>query len=248
MGHESINSVKESQFSSLFSSLNLKTGYNNLVLVDANVVATFSNGEPSIAMKQKYKGHFTTIGFHLMNSEELPVIQLLKNIILWHKEEAGISGSDLMAEKRKQWIDWRASHTLELVSEVRKMLQEKDPKLKLTAAAGVEPKELEVIYRESGQWLNDGLCDYLFPMNYRDNMEDFKELIENQLSVTPIEKTDRVFPGLQLYKKNDNGFGPIDADIVKQQLEIIKEMGYQGFCLFAYSYLSDDIILKFPTL
>ena len=241
-GHESINPVKDSQFGNLFSSLELEIGANNITLGDANVVATFGNGEPSITIKKKYQGHFTTIGFHLMNCEESAAIELLKSIILWHKEKAGISGPDLMAEKRKQWIDWRANQILELVREMKTMVKGKSPKLKFSAAAGVEPEETDIIYRSGAQWLKDDLCDYLFPMNYRDNMEDFKELIENQLSLTPADKADRVFPGLQIYKNNESGVGPTDANIVKQQLDMIKGYGYQGFCLFAYSYLSDDII------
>ena len=241
-GHDTINSVKDSEFGKLFSSVQINTGSNNLVLGDARVVATSSNGNPSVTINQKDKGHFTTIGFHLMSSEKLPIIQLLKDIILWHKAEAGITGADLLAEKRKQWIDWRATHTLELATEVKKMVEAKSPELEFTSAAGVEPHELKAIYRSGGQWLKDGICDYLYPMNYSDNMEDFKEIIDNQLSLTPSDKADRVFPGLQLYTKTDNGFGPIDAEIVKQQLELVKESGYQGFCLFAYSYLSDEII------
>ena len=241
-GHDSINSIKDSQFGNLFSSVEINTGSNNLVLGDANVVATTSNGNPSIAVYQKDKGHFTTIGFHLMSSEKSPIIQLLKDIILWNKAEAGITGPDLLAEKRKQWIDWRATHTLELATEVKKMVKAKSPELEFTSAAGLEPQELKAIYRSGGQWLKDDICDFLYPMNYKDNMEDFKEIIENQISFTPKDKADRVFPGLQLYTKTDNGFGPIDADMVKQQLEMIKGYGYQGYCLFAYSYLSDEII------
>ena len=241
-GHDSINSIKDSQFGNLFSSVEINTGSNNLVLGDANVVATTSNGNPSIAVYQKDKGHFTTIGFHLMSSEKSPIIQLLKDIILWNKAEAGITGPDLLAEKRKQWIDWRATHTLELATEVKKMVKAKSPELEFTSAAGVEPQELKAIYRSGGQWLKDGICDYLYPMNYKDNMEDFKEIIENQISFTPKDKADRVFPGLQLYTKTDNGFGPIDAEMVRQQLQMIKEYGYQGYCLFAYSYFSDEII------
>lgn len=241
-GHDTINSVKDSDFGNLFSSVEIKTGSNNLVLSDAKAVATTSNGSPSIAIYQKDKGHFTTIGFHLMSSEKDPIIQLLKDIIHWHKAEAGITGPDLLAEKRQQWIDWRATHTLELATAVHNMVKEKNPELEFTSAAGLEPHELDAIYRSGGQWLKDGICDYLYPMNYKDNMEEFKEIIENQMLYTPKDKADKVFPGLQLYTNTDNGFGPIDAEMVKQQLQMIKDYGYHGYCLFAYSYFSDEII------
>lgn len=35
---------------------------------------------------------------------------------------------------------------------------------------------------------------------------------------------------------------PMDAEIVDKQLEMVKNYGYQGFCLFANSYFSDDMV------
>jgi len=52
---------------------------------------------------------------------------------------------------------------------------------------------------------------------------------------------ERIYPGLQIYKRQEGKTIPLDAEIVRQQLELIKEKGYQGFCLFAYSYFSDEI-------
>ena len=241
-GHQTVQSVKESKLSNIFSSVKINTANNSLVLGDANAVATFSDGQPSISINKKDKGSFMTIGFHLMSSDKQPITDLLKNIVVLFRSESGLDGSDLMAEKRKQWIDWRASHTLDLVREVNKMVKEKDPKLEVTSAAGLDPQELEGIYREGNKWLKDDLCDFLYPMNYRDNIDDFREVIENQISYTPDNTSNRIFPGLQLYIKSGDGFGPISAEVVKQQLELVKEYGYEGFCLFAYSYLSDEII------
>lgn len=139
-------------------------------------------------------------------------------------------------------MDWRYSHILQFVTDVHEMVKSHNPELQVTAAAGVGPQERYGIYREGGEWIRKNLCDALFPMNYADNITAFTEILEEQERSTDPGMQERIYPGLQIYQRQEGKTIPLDAEIVRQQLELVKEEGYQGFCLFAYSYFSDEIV------
>jgi uncharacterized lipoprotein YddW (UPF0748 family) len=229
-------------FGKLFDTLQVKIDGNLLTEGEAEVIACTDSGEPVIRILQKGKGHVMTVGLGVMDSGSQEIIQLLIDIITGFKTQAGITGPDLMAEKRKLWIDWRASFPLDLVCELNKMIKEKNPDLLLTAAAGVGPQEYYSIYRDGRDWLIENIVDYIFPMNYTEEIDDLQDILDEQLFHTPDDMSDRIYPGLQLYTFRNNNAASIDASIVDEQIGLIKQYGYRGFCLFAYSYFSDEII------
>ncbi len=226
---------------SSFEPFESNSTWSPLVPGDAVVASSFGNGEPAITVNKIGKGSFTTLGFRVMDSQDPLMMKFFRNLLLGFREKAGVSGPDLMAEKRKDWMEWRASHILDFVRQVHQMVKEKDPKLKLSAAANLGPQQYYGVYRDGAQWLTEGLCDFIFPMNYTENLDELREIFDEQKLFTPDGMTNRIYPGLRLYTKSKNGFGSVQAQSVQQQLEIVKEEGYEGFCLFAYSYFSDEI-------
>ncbi len=196
---------------------------------------------PVITRNKLGNGSFSALGFRVMDSQDPVMLQFFRNLLLGFREKAGVSGTDLMAEKRRQWMDWRASHILDLVRQVNQMVKEKDPELKVTAAAGVGPQQFYGVYRDGAQWLTEGLCDFIFPMNYTENAEMLKEILDEQKQFTPEGMSNRIYPGLRIYAKTGNGTVPAQAGNVLEQLELVREEGYEGFCLFAYSFFTDEI-------
>ncbi|MBF6628263.1 MAG: family 10 glycosylhydrolase [Proteiniphilum sp.] len=241
-GLDNLSPVGEGSYAASFTPFQLTTSWNALETGEAEIIATIGSGEPIVARLKKNRGSITTVGFQLMESNNAEMLALFKELILTYRKEAGVTGKeDLLAEKRGEWIDWRASHIHQFVTDVNTMVKSKDTQLQVTAAAGVGPQEYNGIYREGGQWLKDNLCDYIYPMNYSDNVETFREILKEQQRYTTPEMAGRIYPGLQIYLRKDGKTVPLGADIVQEQLEIIKEEGYEGFCLFAYSYFSDEI-------
>lgn len=177
-----------------------------------------------------------------MNSDSPQVMDYFRDAINGLRKEAGITAPDPMGEKRKQWNEWRASHIKELFREVTKMVKEKDPNLPVTTAAGMGPQQFNGIYRDSRELLGENIVDYIFPMNYSNRIDIFKDILDEQAFYTPEGMAEKIYPGLQLYNREGGSTVPIDAAIVDQQLEMVKEYGYHGFCLFAYSYFSDEMV------
>ena len=83
-------------------------------------------------------------------------------------------------------------------------------------------------------------------MNYTPDPTELSAMLQAQARYAPPGKLDHIFPGLQIYTaQKANGktlTAPIEASIVEQELHVVQQQGYQGFCLFAYCYLSEEII------
>lgn len=241
-GRDTISPSVSGMYATAFSPFTLSATWNGLKTQKAAVIATSQGDVPVVTQLRTGKGSVTLSGIQLMVSNNAELLALFGELIDQYRMQAGISGkNDLLAEKRARWIEWRASHILQFVTDVNRMVKSRNPKLKVTAAAGVGPQERNGIYREGGDWLRKNLCDVIFPMNYADNLTAFTEILDEQERYTEPGMQERIYPGLQIYKQQEGKTIPLDAEIVRQQLELIKEKGYQGFCLFAYSYFSDEI-------
>jgi hypothetical protein len=88
----------------------------------------------------------------------------------------------------------------------------------------------------------ENIVDYIFPMNYSDRIDILREIIDEQVLYTPDGMQEMIYPGLRLYTYNNSVAVPMSADILDQQLEMIQQYGYRGYCLFAYSYFSDEMV------
>lgn len=241
-GRDVLNPPSTGKYASSFTPFELTSRWNSFLIGKAEVIATRKD-EPVVTRLRSGKGSVTMAGIQLMVSNNAELLNLFSGLIDRQRKEAGVDkDNDLLAEKRAQWIEWRASHILQFVTDVHEMVKSHNPELKVTAAAGVGPQERNGIYREGGEWLRKDLCDLLFPMNYADNITAFTEILEEQERSTDPGMQERIYPGLQIYQRQEGKTIPLDAEIVRQQLELVKEEGYQGFCLFAYSYFSDEIV------
>lgn len=234
--------VTDEIFGKAIDTVQARLSGSSLVPDNAEIVARLDSDEPVVTVNRKEKGKVAVIGFQLMNSDSPQVMDYFRDAINGLRKEAGITAPDPMGEKRKQWNEWRASHIKELFREVTKMVKEKDPNLPVTTAAGMGPQQFNGIYRDSRELLGENIVDYIFPMNYSNRIDIFKDILDEQAFYTPEGMAEKIYPGLQLYNREGGSTVPIDAAIVDQQLEMVKEYGYHGFCLFAYSYFSDEMV------
>jgi uncharacterized lipoprotein YddW (UPF0748 family) len=213
----------------------------------ASVIAQTSSGEPIITINQigrdARRASVMVIGFRAMENNDDAVIELLKRTMNWYRAGSSVKGPDLLAEKREQWVKWRADQVVKLVRQVNEAAKAKNPKIEVTSSAGVGPQQYYGCYRDGGYWLTEKINDVLFPMDYTTDPVELKDILEEQISRTPKGMSDKIFPGLQIYTRDANKkVTSLNAEIVRKQLELVREKGYKGYCLFAYHYLSDDII------
>lgn len=235
--------VVDELFGKSMDALNVRIGGSSLLTDGAKPMVTLDTGEPVVtSYQEKNRGNVVTIGFQLLYSESPDILQFFKESIVRMRNDAGITGPDLMANKHEQWIAWRASHISDLIRGVHEMVKNKDPNLVLTTASGVGPQQYHGIYRDSRDLFAENIVDYIFPMNYSDRIDILREIIDEQVLYTPDGMQEMIYPGLRLYTYNNSVAVPMSADILDQQLEMIQQYGYRGYCLFAYSYFSDEMV------
>ena len=211
------------------------------------VIARFDTGDPAIVLNNYGKGRTVLVGFNAATPSNASVSQVIRNIADWLREESGVKmNRDLMAARRESWISWKANCITDLVRRVHEAVKAKDPKLAVSAAGGFSWNEHHVIFRDGRRWLDEGLMDFACPMDYCDDIRDLRNLLElHQASVTP-EELKTFYPGLALYttKMVDGKKVGVsqDAKVVREQLDLVRKMGYRGFTLFCSAQLTEDQI------
>lgn len=209
------------------------------------VIARFDSGEPAVIVNRCGKGRSVLVTFSAAKPASDGPSRMIRGILNWMRSEAGVKPfGDLMAEKRMQWIRWRADCVTDMVRKAHTAAKAKN--VPVSVAGGFNPSELCLIYRDSRQWLREGLVDISIPMDYFDSLDDLRQALELHRATVPRAKMATLYPGLSLYtsKTVDGKKTTVsqDAAVVRDQLQLVRDMGFKGFCLFCSAQLSDDQI------
>lgn len=130
---------------------------------------------------------------------------------------------------RGRFADWRREQVTSLVRELRRRLREVDPNLLLSAAVFVNWEG----HRESfGQdwkaWVDEGLLDFVCPMDYFAEEETFASWVMKQRQWTAWEVPMCVGIGPRVEKLR------LDPQRVLTQIELSRQLGGDGWVLFEY--------------
>jgi uncharacterized lipoprotein YddW (UPF0748 family) len=212
----------------------------------ALVIAKLADGLPGLLQNQVGKGRVITLTFHLMKSTSPEVAAIARQILTWCEAEAGVTTPSPLAAKRAEWVAWRGDRVTQLVRDLSIAAKQKNPKLVISSSGGPSPFEFYACYRDAHRWLAEGINDEVFPMNYTEDPAKLAEMLELQTASAPPGTIARIFPGLQIYApRTADGKKTVEpqrATIVEEQLRVVRQHGYHGFCLFSCEYLTDDII------
>lgn len=207
------------------------------------VVARFDSGEPAVIVN----GRAVLVCFNACTPPTPAPSWMVRGIIDWLRAEFGVtSDADPMRARRVAWIQWKCNRIIELVRGVHKAAKAKDPKLAVSAAGGFNANEPYIIARDGQAWLNEGLMDFVCPMDYFDDIRELKQMLDiHRASVTP-EQLATFYPGLALYTSKTVDGKKVgvsqDARIVKEQLDLLRKEGYRGFTLFCSAQLTEEQI------
>jgi hypothetical protein len=212
----------------------------------AQVIAKRADGTPAAFLNEIGKGRVIVLAFHLMKSTSPEVAGLARRIADWCEAEAGVAVRNPLAAKRAEWFTWRGEQVTQLVRDLSTAAKQKNPALAISSSGGPSPFEFFACYRDARRWLLEGINDEVYPMNYTEDPMELAEMLELQTASAPPGTVRRIFPGLQIYSaRTKNGKREVTsqrAAIVEQQLQIVRQHGYEGFCLFAYNHLNNELI------
>jgi hypothetical protein len=55
-----------------------------------------------------------------------------------------------------------------------------------------------------------------------------------------LDEDDKLVTGLSLYQRSGQKVMSRPPDLVREQIDLVRRLGIHGYCLFAYSHLSDE--------
>ena len=124
-------------------------------------------------------------------------------------------------------VRWRGAQTTALVAEIRRLQRRVAPGVWLTAAVlGKYPTCVESVGQDWEGWIEQGYLDYVLPMNYTEQREDFRALVTQQTR-TPRQAAKLVGGiGVTASESRLDAFGVID------QVNLLRARGAAGFALF----------------
>lgn len=127
----------------------------------------------------------------------------------------------------QEWIrfnTWRENNVTTFVEQIRKMLDETNSTLLLSAAVVPDPENSRRdVMQNWKHWLDNGYLDFVMTMDYRNDTAGFKGNAKKGLAL--IEDKAWVYPGLGLYVNDRfNNIG---------QIKSTREVGSTGVALFS---------------
>lgn len=130
-------------------------------------------------------------------------------------------------EIRAAFEEWRRSHITSLVRSIRKTLDEKRPNVALSAAvfSGVDSAKRSVAQDWIG-WIDEGLLDFVCPMDYTADAAGFAATIRGQLDA--VAGRTPVYPGIGMTATGIS----MSAEQVAAQVVEARKAGADGFTIF----------------
>ena len=124
----------------------------------------------------------------------------------------------------QKFCDWRCRNISRLVCEASKRIKQANAKIKLSVAVYPEwNNSPEWIGQDVCAWLDNGWVDFVCPMDYSADMNEYAGWLQAQCDYNRNKVP--VYIGIGLYKLK--GFDP-----AVQQIELARKLGHDGFVCF----------------
>jgi len=123
-----------------------------------------------------------------------------------------------------EWLAWRSEQITQTVREIRSAVRRVNGKIVLSAAVGASPDDAKRLhYQDAREWINEGLVDAVYPMNYEADMGAYTRRLQNW---SACSSKVAVVPGVMFDKR--------DAGKVLAQVHRAVQSG-SHFAAFAYN-------------
>ena len=92
--------------------------------------------------------------------------------------------------------------------------------------------------QDPADWAEKGWMDLVIPMDYQ--MQTLQVRANERQFLSALADDDKLVTGLSLYMRVGRRGLSRPAELVLQQIDLVRHMGIHGYCLFAYSHLSEQ--------
>ena len=145
----------------------------------------------------------------------------------------------MLPSDHQDWIEFRASQVTTFVQQVRSVADTFDPPRLVSAAVFNKPHDTEGDPAMLGQnwklWLDEGLLDFVVPMNYSADPGEF--VSQTQTALLGNDPAHHIYMGVGLYLFEEG-----ERDEAVDQLEMARILEADGAVIFRAEYIDEQFV------
>ena len=149
-------------------------------------------------------------------------------------------GKSLADAGKEDWIKWQRSAIGDIVHRTAEGVAAVRKDAMMSAAVFSNMSGGAIQGQDPAGWARKGWIDVVIPMDYA--METLVVRANERQFLDALGDDSKLISGLSLYKRTGGRAVPREADHVREQIELVRQMGIHGYCLFCDKYLSDEDI------
>ena len=161
------------------------------------------------------------------------------------REFADRFGKPLSDATDEDWIEWQRSAIGDIVRRTAEGVRDVRSDAIMSAAVFSNMGGGAMQGQDPAGWARKGWLDVVIPMDYA--METLAVRANERQFLKALADDDKLTTGLSIYMRTGGKAVPRHADLVSEQVQLVRQMGIHGYCLFCDQYLSDEIIDKLRT-
>ena len=142
---------------------------------------------------------------------------------------------------KNMWNKFRQNAITELLVSISESIINSDLDIELSAA--VKPNLLTAkkrFYQDWDRWINDGLLDFVVPMNYYSEIKDFNNDIQIMKYFIDPKLQDKIIMGIATYNQS--------SEDAADKILISRLNGFKGVSIFSYDAHKNNLDWFFPVV
>lgn len=147
-------------------------------------------------------------------------------------------GKPLTEATEEDWIAWQREAIGDIVRRTAEGVREVRPGAIMSAAVFANMRGGAIQGQDPAAWARAGWLDLVIPMDYA--MQTVQVRAHERQFLEALDDDDKLVTGLSLYQRGGNEVSSRPPELVRDQIELVRTMGIHGYCLFAFSHLSDE--------
>ena len=147
-------------------------------------------------------------------------------------------GGPLTEASEEDWIRWQRLAIGEIVRRTAEGVRRVRPEASMSAAVFSSMQGGAVQGQDPAGWARQGWMDLILPMDYQ--MQTLQVRSNERQFLDALDEDDKLVTGLSLYMRSGSDVMSRPPELVREQIELVRRLGIRGYCLFAFSHLSDE--------
>ncbi len=137
-----------------------------------------------------------------------------------------------------QWVVWQRQAIGDIVERTAKRCWRVRPDAMISAAVFANMSGGASQGQDPATWAEKKWVDLVMPMDYK--MQALQVRSDERRFLDALADDYKLVTGLSLYMRSSGTVMSRPPELVEQQIELVRQMGIHGYCLFAFGHLSEE--------